>query len=82
MINRNLLAEFVGNKIFNIEFIKANGSIRTMNARLGVSKGVKGTGKRKPDHLITVFDMNANAFRCFNSDSVLRIKCNGITFKF
>lgn len=82
MINENLLREFVGSKIFNIEFIKKNGAIRTMNARFGVSKGVTGNGPRKPGHLITVFDMNANAFRCFNNESVLRVKCNGVTFKF
>ena len=81
MIQYNYLADFVGNKIFNIEFVKANGTIRTMNARLKVKTGVKGTGKTKPNHLITVFDMNANQFRCFDRSKVLSVKCNGITFK-
>ena len=82
MINYNYLSEFVGNKIFNIEFIKSNGAIRTMNARLKVNKNIKGTGSTKPNHLITVFDMNAGQYRCFDRSKVLSVKCNGITFKF
>ncbi len=47
MINKNFLADFVGNKIFNVEFIKKNGAIRTMNARLNVQNNLKGSiGKR------------------------------------
>jgi hypothetical protein len=80
MINKNFLADFVGNKIFNVEFIKKNGAIRTMNARLNVQNNLKGSGVRKPDHLITVFDMNAGAYRSFDKSSVLSVKCNGITF--
>ena len=82
MINKSLLREFVGSRIFNIEFIKANGAIRTMNASLGVYKYVKGNGAAKPNHIITVYDMNAKAYRSFHSERVLSIKCNGITFKF
>ena len=32
------------NTIFSVEFIKKDGSVRTMTARLHVKKGVKGTG--------------------------------------
>ena len=82
MINKQLLADFVGNKIFNVEFIKADGAIRTMNARLNVSKYVKGNGPAKPPHLITVYDMNAKAYRSFHCERVLSIKCNKIKFNF
>ncbi len=82
MIKKQLLADFVGNRIFNVEFIKKDGSIRTMNARLGVTRYVKGNGPAKPPHLITVYDMNAKAYRCFSQDRVLSIKCNKIKFNF
>ncbi len=53
-----------------------------MNARLGVSKYVKGNGPAKPPHLITVYDMNAKAYRSFSNERVLSIKCNKIKFNF
>lgn len=34
---------FVGNQVFTVEFIKKDGTKRTMNARLNVKKYVKGT---------------------------------------
>lgn len=48
-------------QLFTVDFVKrGDGSIRTMNCRRGVSKGVKGVGQAyKPsDHnLLTVYDM-------------------------
>ncbi len=48
----------VGPGIFTVVFTKKDGTLRTMNARRGVSVGVKGTGKPKTnDNNITVFDV-------------------------
>ena len=48
-------------KIFSVVFIKKNGEERKMLARLGVKKGVKGTGHSYKNPLaqpyINVFDM-------------------------
>lgn len=48
-------------RIFTVDFVKrGNGSIRTMSARRGVSKGVKGVGQAydpKAYNLLTVYDM-------------------------
>lgn len=53
---------------FGVTFIKkGDGSLRTMSARMGVKKGVKGVlpkGQRKAEdaanNVLTVFDMNAD----------------------
>lgn len=48
-------------RIFTVDFVKrGDGSIRTMSARRGVSKGVKGVGQSydpKAHNLLTVYDM-------------------------
>lgn len=50
-----------GGQLFTVEFVKrGDGSLRTMNCRRGVQKGVKGVGlKYKPEehNLLNVFDM-------------------------
>ena len=56
------------NTTFGVTFIKkSDGSLRTMSARMGVKKGVKGVlpkGQRKAEDaansVLTVFDMNAD----------------------
>lgn len=85
-IHRSKLADFMRKLhgiIFTAEFIKKDGSVRTMNARLGVKKGVKGTGH--PNGLATpcikVFDMQKDAFRQINLATVNWVKTSGVTYK-
>lgn len=69
----------VGNRIFRVKFIKADGTIRLMNARLHVTKGVSnlqnrtGTGSPKPDNVVTVYEMPEGRFRSFRIDRVLEL---------
>ena len=67
-------------RIFNVTFVKANGSVRRMNARLGVKKNLKGTGLKydaiQRGNLI-VYSMSDKGYRTVKLGSVLRIKCNG-----
>jgi hypothetical protein len=42
-ITINEFKDFVGTGIFTVKFVKADGSVRVMNAMLKVSKYVKGT---------------------------------------
>ena len=69
-------------EIFTAEFTKKDGSTRLMNARLGVKKGVKGTGT--PNSLnttsIKVFDMQAGQFRQINLATVKWVKIGGVKF--
>jgi len=61
-------------KIFSVTFVKKDGSIRKMTARLGVKKDIKGIGlKFNPEErgLIVVFDMHKKAYRMINLSTIL-----------
>ena len=68
-------------KIFGVKFIKrSTGSIRTMSARLGVSKGVKGIGLRydpESRQLIPVYDMNKKEYRMINLETLSTVSFKG-----
>lgn len=72
--------KIVGNKIFTIEFIKKDGSLRVMNARLGVTKHLQG-GEQKynPEELnyLTVFDMQTGAYRTINCNTIQKFTFQG-----
>lgn len=71
-------------KIFTVRFIKKDGSLRTMNCRRGVTKGVKGVGLRfdpLQKLLLPVFDMQKNEFRMINLDTLQSMKIGGEEFK-
>ena len=53
----NKFKKIVGGKFFEVEFEKKDGSIRKMNARIAVSKFVKGTGKPIADGRVGVWDI-------------------------
>lgn len=68
------------NDIFNVEFIKKNGELRSMNCRLGVTSHLKGGEKayEPADHdLICVFDMQKKAYRSINLNTLKTIKLKG-----
>jgi hypothetical protein len=86
VIKRVRLEGFIrklGGKIFTVEFIKKDKSKRKMNARISVTKYVKGTGK--PNGLSTscikVFDMQKHAYRQVNLETVSSIASGGIKYK-
>jgi len=65
--------------IFNVQFYKADGTTRSMNARFGVRKGVNGVGlKYNPSERnnIIVYSMNDKGFRTINLDRIKTIKFN------
>ncbi len=67
----------MGNKIFTVTFTKKDGTIRVMNARRGVTKGVVGVGlpyNAEEKGLITVYDMKIRQFRSVNVDTVQTVK--------
>ena len=67
-------------KIFNVVFIKKDGSLRSMNCRLGVKKGITGAGlKFNPllKGLLPVFDMAKNAFSMINLETIQKLKIAG-----
>lgn len=66
--------------VFGVTFIKrSTGERRTMSARLGVHKGVKGVGlafEPKDHNLLCVYDMN-HSFRMINLEGLLRVAIQG-----
>jgi hypothetical protein len=79
----NDIVNLLGNKIFTVTFIKKDGSTRIMNARRGVKKGVKGVGLNYnpiEKELISVYDMQKQAFRMINTKTITQIKANKKTY--
>ena len=70
-------------KIFSCEFIKKDGSIRKMVARLGVAKNLKGgrNGASVKNSLVTVYDMAANAYRMINLETLRTLKVCGVAYE-
>lgn len=66
-------------KIFAVKFIKKNGAIRVMLARLGVRKDLKGgtNGASEKNSLISVWDMAANGYRMINLETLITLNASG-----
>ena len=74
-----------GGKIFSATFEKKDGTIRTINCRRDVKKGVKGVGMSfdpMSKGLLVVYDMHRKGFRTINLDKLIEAKVNGKTIKF
>ena len=71
-------------RVFGVTFVKrTDGSVREMNCRGGVKKGVTGQGMKydpASKNLVTVFDMKKGEFRHINQDTITRVTMNGVTF--
>ena len=66
-------------KIFAVKFIKKNGAIRVMLARLGARKDLKGgtNGASNKNGLITAWDMVANGYRMINLETLITLNASG-----
>ena len=77
------LIELAQNKIFSVQFVKKDGTIRDMVCRLGVKKHLKG-GELKFDAkgrgLLPVFDMQKEAYRMINTKTLIKAKIGGIEY--
>ena len=73
-------------KFFTVQFVKrTTGEVRKMNCRIGVSKGVTGTGKTyDPEEkgLVTVWDTQAKNFRSINLDGIISITSQGVEWHY
>lgn len=65
-------------KFFTINYQKADGQVRKMVARTGVRKGLVGTGKPTPQHLVSVYDVVNKGYRSINPENVLSFKCGNM----
>jgi len=61
---------------------RGDNTVRTMNCRKGVKKGIKGTGKdRKRSGLYTVYDMVVKGWRTINVSGIHKINMNGTEYR-
>jgi len=72
-----------GSQFFTVEFVKrTDNTLRTMNCRRGVKKGIKGTGsKKQKSGLYTVYDMVEKGWRTINVSGVRVIRMKGIEYR-
>jgi len=79
----------VGNKFFTATFVKKDGSLRTMNARLGVKKHLNPLSKgRSEAHkqslidkgLVGVYEMG-NHYRTLNLNTLVSLRVDGTTLR-
>ena len=67
-------------KFFSAVFIKKDGTLRTMNCRLGVKKYLKGGKLRfspSKKGLVVVFDVDKKEYRMININTTQSLKVNG-----
>lgn len=72
--------EILDNQIFSVEFIKKDGSLRKMVARMGVTKGVSGVGMKYDPiskGLLPVYDMQKHSYRMINIETIQLLKVKG-----
>jgi len=82
-MNNQEFKDFIGNKIFSVDFVKKNGDKRTYNAKVNVRKHTRG-GKNNVEHkpnLVTIFEMNSRQYRTLNLDSITELRCAGKTIQ-
>tara|TARA_R100000152_G_C6741283_1_gene165058 strand:+ start:52 stop:354 length:303 start_codon:yes stop_codon:yes gene_type:complete len=83
LIHRTKLESFIrssNGKIFSCLFLKKDGTFRAMNCRLGVTKGIKGTGKpihNSTNSYMTVYDMMKKNYRVINLDTLELLEMGG-----
>ena len=70
-------------KIFSCEFVKKDGSLRKMVARLGVAKNLKGgkNGAGVNNALITVYDMAVGGYRMINLETLKSLKVARVAYE-
>lgn len=75
----NKLSEVIensGGKMLTVVFIKADGTERVLNGRVGVSKYVKGTGKAVNDQYLTIYDVKNKGYRSVNKETIIEVRAN------
>ena len=77
------LVDSTNGKVFQVGFEKADGSLRTMQARTDVTKHLRGgadSTAHKPE-IYTVFDMAIGEYRKFNLTKVKSPSCVAIKYE-
>lgn len=75
----NMINNMQGNKIYNVNFIKKDGSLRSLTCINKCIKHLRGgeSTTKHLNHLITVFDMQNQGYRNINVNTIQSLNCNG-----
>ena len=70
-------------KFFTCFFVKKDGTLRKMTARVGVKKGLANNGfvREEKENLVRVYDMVAHDFRFINLSTLKSLKCGKLEYK-
>ena len=69
---------------FSVKFVKTDGSIRKMNCRKGVEKGLSGKGAKYnavERGLLAVYDVQKGGYRTLNFNTLISFKMQGQSFR-
>lgn len=75
------IIEASNGRFFSVVFVKKDGTTRTMVARLGVTKHLKG-GQCTVDRekFIIAYDMEKGGYRAINRDTIVSCKLDGVEY--
>ncbi len=79
----NAMIRATNGRIFSAVFDKKDGSMRAINARLSVTKGLTGKGlafNPESKGLIPVYDINAKGYRMLNTRTLRSFKCGSVVW--
>ena len=85
-MSNNLLKSMIKNtngKFFTCFFVKKDGTLRKMTARVGVKKGLANSGfvREEKENLVCVYDMVAHDFRFINLSTLKSLKCGDVQYQ-
>lgn len=67
-------------KFITVSFIKKDGTVRSLNGRIGVTKHLKGgISTVNTDQYVVVYDTAAQGYRSVNKDTIVSVTCEGLT---
>ena len=77
------IADFIAQskgKFITVSFIKKDGTARTLNGRIGVTKHLKGgVSTVNTDQYLVVYDTINTGYRSVNKASIVSVTCEGLT---
>jgi hypothetical protein len=77
------IADFIAQskgKFITVNFIKKDGTTRTLNGRTGVTKHLKGgVSTVNTDKYLVVYDTINTGYRSVNKDTIVSVTCEGLT---
>ena len=79
MSNISSFIDLNSNKFMTIKFTKKDGTQRTINGRLNVTKHLAGGKRTLDDSFIIIYSMADKGYRAVNKDTIKSVKIDGVT---